>query len=59
MPEEDLERIDHFAAEHGYTRSGFLLRAARAARVHLMFVVFVVFVIFGRNRNRIYASEGV
>jgi predicted RNase H-like HicB family nuclease len=29
VPEDDLERIDRFAAEHGYTRSGFLLRAAR------------------------------
>jgi predicted RNase H-like HicB family nuclease len=29
MPEDDLEQIDHFAAEHGYTRSGFLLRAAK------------------------------
>ena len=29
VPEDDLERIDHFAAEHGYTRSGFLLRAAK------------------------------
>jgi len=29
MPEDELEIIDRFAAEHGYTRSGFLLRAAR------------------------------
>jgi len=29
MPEDDLERIDRFANEHGYTRSGFLLRAAK------------------------------
>jgi predicted RNase H-like HicB family nuclease len=29
VPEDDLERIDRFANEHGYTRSGFLLRAAR------------------------------
>jgi len=29
MPEDELEVIDRFAAEHGYTRSGFLLRAAR------------------------------
>ncbi len=29
VPEDDLERIDRFAVEHGYTRSGFLLRAAK------------------------------
>jgi HicB_like antitoxin of bacterial toxin-antitoxin system len=29
VPEDELERIDRFADEHGYTRSGFLLRAAR------------------------------
>jgi predicted RNase H-like HicB family nuclease len=29
LPEDDLERIDRFAAEHGFTRSGFLLHAAR------------------------------
>ncbi len=29
MPEDDLERIDRFANEHGYTRSGFLLHAAK------------------------------
>jgi len=29
VPEDDLERIDRFADEHGYTRSGFLLRAAK------------------------------
>jgi predicted RNase H-like HicB family nuclease len=29
LPEEDLERIDGFAAEQGLTRSGFLLRAAK------------------------------
>jgi predicted RNase H-like HicB family nuclease len=29
VPEDELERIDRFAAEHGYTRSGFLLRAAK------------------------------
>ena len=31
MPEDELEVIDRFAAEHGYTRSGFLLRAAKRA----------------------------
>ena len=31
MPEDELERIDHFAAEQGYTRSGFLLHAAKRA----------------------------
>jgi predicted RNase H-like HicB family nuclease len=31
MPEDELERIDKFAAEHGYTRSGFLLHAAKRA----------------------------
>jgi predicted RNase H-like HicB family nuclease len=29
VPEDDLERIDRFAREHGYTRSGFLLHAAK------------------------------
>ena len=29
MPEDDLARIDRFASEHGYTRSGFLLHAAK------------------------------
>jgi predicted RNase H-like HicB family nuclease len=29
VPEDDLERIDRFADEHGYTRSGFLLYAAK------------------------------
>jgi predicted RNase H-like HicB family nuclease len=29
VPEDELERIDRFAGEHGYTRSGFLLRAAK------------------------------
>ena len=29
VPEDELERIDRFADEHGYTRSGFLLHAAR------------------------------
>jgi predicted RNase H-like HicB family nuclease len=31
IPEEELEQIDKFAAEHGYTRSGFLLHAAKKA----------------------------
>ena len=31
IPEDELERIDKFAAEKGYTRSGFLLRAAKEA----------------------------
>lgn len=31
MPENELERIDKFAAEHSYTRSGFLLHAAKKA----------------------------
>jgi predicted RNase H-like HicB family nuclease len=29
FPEDVLERIDEFAAAHGYTRSGFLARAAK------------------------------
>jgi predicted RNase H-like HicB family nuclease len=29
IPEDELERIDRFASEHGMTRSGFLLRAAK------------------------------
>jgi len=29
VPEDNLERIDRFADEHGYTRSGFLLHAAK------------------------------
>jgi predicted RNase H-like HicB family nuclease len=29
VPEDELERIDKFAAEHGMTRSGFLLHAAK------------------------------
>jgi predicted RNase H-like HicB family nuclease len=29
IPEEELDRIDKFAADHGYTRSGFLLHAAK------------------------------
>ena len=28
LPEDELERIDRYAAERGLTRSGFLLRAA-------------------------------
>jgi len=31
IPEEELEQIDKFSAEHGYTRSGFLLHAAKKA----------------------------
>jgi predicted RNase H-like HicB family nuclease len=31
IPENELEQIDKFAAEHGYTRSGFLLHAAKKA----------------------------
>jgi uncharacterized protein (DUF1778 family) len=31
IPEDELERIDKFAAEQGYTRSGFLLHAAKRA----------------------------
>jgi uncharacterized protein (DUF1778 family) len=30
-PEKELDEIDRFAAEHGYTRSGFLLHAAKKA----------------------------
>ncbi len=29
MPESELKRIDRYAAKHGLTRSGFLLRAAQ------------------------------
>ena len=29
VPENELDRIDRFADEHGYTRSGFLLHAAK------------------------------
>jgi predicted RNase H-like HicB family nuclease len=29
MPADELERIDRFADAHGYTRSGFLLHAAK------------------------------
>jgi predicted RNase H-like HicB family nuclease len=31
LPEDELEQIDKFAAEHGYTRSGFLLHSAKRA----------------------------
>lgn len=31
IPEDDLEQIDDFATEYGYTRSGFLLHAAKKA----------------------------
>jgi predicted RNase H-like HicB family nuclease len=31
IPEDDLEQIDKFAAEQGYTRSGFLVHAAKQA----------------------------
>jgi hypothetical protein len=34
VPEDDVERIDHFAEEHGYTRSGFLLHAAKREMEH-------------------------
>jgi predicted RNase H-like HicB family nuclease/uncharacterized protein (DUF1778 family) len=33
IPEDELEQIDKFAAEQGYTRSGFLLHAAKRAIV--------------------------
>jgi hypothetical protein len=29
VPQDELERIDRFADEHGYTRCSFLLRAAK------------------------------
>ena len=29
LPEDELARIDKFAVEHGMTRSGFLLHAAK------------------------------
>jgi hypothetical protein len=29
MPENELDEIDRLAAENGYTRSGFLLHAAK------------------------------
>jgi hypothetical protein len=31
IPEDELEQIDKFAGEQGYTRSGFPLRAAKRA----------------------------
>jgi hypothetical protein len=31
VPEPDLQRIDRFAEDRGYTRSGFLVKAAREA----------------------------
>ena len=31
IPEDELDQIDKFAGEHGYTRSGFLLHAAKRA----------------------------
>jgi predicted RNase H-like HicB family nuclease/metal-responsive CopG/Arc/MetJ family transcriptional regulator len=31
IPEDELEQIDEFATQHGYTRSGFLLYAAKKA----------------------------
>ena len=31
LPGDELEQIDKFAAEHGYTRSGFLVHAAKKA----------------------------
>jgi predicted RNase H-like HicB family nuclease len=34
VPEDELERIDKFAGEHGYTRSGFLLYAAKREMEH-------------------------
>ena len=34
LPEPDLKAIDQFAEEHGLTRSGFLLRAAKREMEH-------------------------
>jgi predicted RNase H-like HicB family nuclease len=34
FPEDELEKIDSFAEEHGYTRSGFLLLAAKHEMEH-------------------------
>jgi predicted RNase H-like HicB family nuclease len=34
LPEDVLEQIDRFAEAHGYTRSGFLTRAAKQAMEH-------------------------
>lgn len=31
LPEDMLAKIDHYASEHGFTRSGFLAQAARRA----------------------------
>jgi hypothetical protein len=31
LPEDELEQIDKFAAEHGHTRVGFFLHAAKKA----------------------------
>lgn len=31
LPEPELREIDHYAEEHGFTRSGFLLTAAKRA----------------------------
>jgi HicB_like antitoxin of bacterial toxin-antitoxin system len=31
IPADELEQIDRFSAEHGYTRSGFLLHSAKKA----------------------------
>jgi uncharacterized protein (DUF1778 family) len=36
IPEDELEQIDKFAAEHGYTRSGFFLRAAKEAMIKVL-----------------------
>lgn len=36
LPEPDLEQIDRFAERQGFTRSGFLLKAAREAIAHEM-----------------------
>jgi HicB_like antitoxin of bacterial toxin-antitoxin system len=35
LPDGELEEIDKFAAEHGYTRSGFLLQAAKRRSARL------------------------
>jgi predicted RNase H-like HicB family nuclease len=34
IPEDVLAEIDRYAEEHGFTRSGFLVRAAREAMSH-------------------------
>jgi metal-responsive CopG/Arc/MetJ family transcriptional regulator len=31
VPEDELAEIDRYAEEHGYSRSGFLVRAAKKA----------------------------